>query len=171
MKKEKLLETLKNCIPAHAPRATKKAMENMVEKIADSLRNYYEMPCQLGDTATDISEYFDDTENPQKYSYIVESIAIEQDGDEVIYIVNNNWWYKEEDINKIVFFGQDGYKRAEKAVKEKEEPTFKYLSNAIVAARGSGKFTFPKLPKLKIEYDIDGSMKYIFEDEDFEARW
>lgn len=138
MKKEKLLETLKNCIPSTAPKSTRKTMEKMCDKIADSLRNYYEMPCSFGDMATDISEHFDGTENPTMYNYFVESIAIEQDGDGVLYIINNNWWYKEEDIGKIVFFGQDGHNAAEKAVKEKEKPTisidFAGLQTGILSA-------------------------------------
>lgn len=162
MKKDKLLETLRNCIPSTAPKATKKAMEKMCDKIADSLRNYYEMPCSLGDMATDISEHFDGTENPQMYSYIVESIAIERDGDEVLYIINNNWWYKEEDINKIVFFGKDSKERADKAVKKKEKPTISFddisgLSTGILSAAevlkgfGLGKFKFNEMGDIVYE--------------------
>lgn len=164
MKKEKLLETLKNCIPSTAPKASKKAMEKMCDKIADSLRNYYEMPCLLGDVATDISEHFDGTENPTMYSYSVESIAIEQDGDGVLYIINNNWWYKEEDINKIVFFGKDGKERADKAVKEKEVATISISSSRLSTGIISAAEALERLGLGRWKFNEKGDIVYTTEE-------
>lgn len=138
-RKQQLEKLFKDNLPKGVPKATKKILEKAAENFAEALQNYYEMPCALGDTVTDIKEYFDGTENPQMYSFVATKISLELDGDEIVYLINNEVQYKKEDFNKTVFFGSDGLKKAEKARDEK------------VYGLGDWKFEFDKGGRLRRE--------------------
>lgn len=158
-RKKELEKLLKDNLPKGLPKATKKILESAAEKFAKALQNYYEMPCALGDTVTDISEYFDGTENPSTYCFVAERIAIEQDENgELVYLINNELCYKKEEFGKTVFFGSEGIKQAEEAKKER------LLSKAVVTFDEMGKYAPRGLWSAFGDYEFmlgpDGTMKY-----------
>lgn len=118
-RKEELKKLFKDNLPKGLPKSTKKILDNAAEKFAETLQNYYELPCSLGETVTDIKEYFDGTENPQEYRYEVKKISVMQDGDEIVYLINDEVQCKKADFGKTIFFGAEGIEQAEKAKAEK----------------------------------------------------
>lgn len=68
--------------------------------------NVIPLPCKVGDTVYDISEFFDGTNHPEIYEYDVSYIHIEKEkGKQIFYIADLK--YPSDDWGKTLYFSRE----------------------------------------------------------------
>ena len=86
-----------------------------LDEITNSLvqNNVIALPCKVGDTIYDISEFFDGTHCPEMYEYKINRIQIEELNQEpILYIEDLK--YPDEAWGKVLFFSKE---KAEQTLK------------------------------------------------------